>query len=693
MKNDFSDKKKFPVPENEIERLQALSSYNILDTFPDEDLDSITLLASRICRTPIALISLIDDKRQWFKSRVGFEVKELPREMSICQFTIMQESIYEVPDTTKNSDFAENPLVTAKNGIRFYAGAPLKDPNGFRLGTLCVIDRQPRILDDEQKESLELLAKEVVTHLLMRKQNDELRKSKETLQRFFDLTLDFMCIANVNGFFLKISSTFSSVLGYNEKELLGKPFLEFVHPDDVEVTLKEVEKLSRGELTIQFENRYRQINGNYIWLSWNVKPEPESGLLYATARNITESKLAEELYHKNLLLQKEKEIAERSGQMKEEFLANMSHEIRTPLNAIIGLSGLLLKKGVLRGKELEYIQTINLNSSNLFQLVDNILDFTQIESGNFDKRTTEFNIKQVIEDSARSLELTATEKGLKLLTKIGSEVPDAVIGHPEKLGQALLNLISNSIKFTTTGEVNVEAKLITLNPNSAVVKFTVSDTGAGIPKEKQEEVFQPFVQVNSSFTRIHGGTGLGLAITRKLVEIQGGEIHLQSEVGKGSQFYFTLLFPYNEKAKDSKTKGEITELHVAREGMRILIVEDNPFNQMVAIDTLQDWSASIITDVAENGKVAIEKLKTNKYDLVLMDIQMPEMDGHTATKIIRNELEESLRYIPIIAMTAHASVKEIESCFQDGMNEYISKPFEPETLFKKINKVLNELAV
>ncbi len=693
MKNEFFDKKKFPVPENEKERLQALSSYNILDTFPDEDLDSITLLASRICRTPIALISLIDDKRQWFKSRVGFEVKELPREMSICQFTIMQESIYEVPDTTKNSDFAENPLVTAKNGIRFYAGAPLKDPNGFRLGTLCVIDRQPRILDDEQKESLELLAKEVVTHLLMRKQNDELRKSKETLQRFFDLTLDFMCIANVNGFFLKISSTFSSVLGYNEKELLGKPFLEFVHPDDVEVTLKEVEKLSRGELTIQFENRYRQINGNYIWLSWNVKPEPESGLLYATARNITESKLAEELYHKNLLLQKEKEIAERSGQMKEEFLANMSHEIRTPLNAIIGLSGLLLKKGVLRGKELEYIQTINLNSSNLFQLVDNILDFTQIESGNFDKRTTEFNIKQVIEDSARSLELTATEKGLKLLTKIGSEVPDAVIGHPEKLGQALLNLISNSIKFTTTGEVNVEAKLITLNPNSAVVKFTVSDTGAGIPKEKQEEVFQPFVQVNSSFTRIHGGTGLGLAITRKLVEIQGGEIHLQSEVGKGSQFYFTLLFPYNEKAKDSKTKGEITELHVAREGMRILIVEDNPFNQMVAIDTLQDWSASIITDVAENGKVAIEKLKTNKYDLVLMDIQMPEMDGHTATKIIRNELEESLRYIPIIAMTAHASVKEIESCFQDGMNEYISKPFVPETLFKKINKVLNELAV
>jgi CheY-like chemotaxis protein len=177
------------------------------------------------------------------------------------------------------------------------------------------------------------------------------------------------------------------------------------------------------------------------------------------------------------------------------------------------------------------------------------------------------------------------------------------------------------------------------------------------------------------------------------VEIQGGEIHLQSEVGKGSQFYFTLLFPYNEKAKDSKTKGEITELHVAREGMRILIVEDNPFNQMVAIDTLQDWSASISTDVAENGKVAIEKLKTNKYDLVLMDIQMPEMDGHTATKIIRNELDESLRYIPIIAMTAHASVKEIESCFQDGMNEYISKPFEPETLFKKINKVLNELAV
>jgi PAS domain S-box-containing protein len=693
MKKSILEDKVYPVPENEKERLKALKSYGVMDTLPEKDLDAITRLASRICQTPIAFISLIDEKREWFKAKFGFEIKEAPREFSFCQYTIMQESIYEVPDTTKDELFSDNPLVIAKDGVRFYAGAPLIDPDGFRLGSLCVIDTKPRTLSAEQKETLALLANEVVAHLMIRKHNKELEQSKNDLQKFFDLTLDFMCIANVEGYFLKVSATFSSVLGYEEKELLGRPFLDFVHPDDVPGTLKEVEKLSRGELTIHFENRYRKMDGSYIWLSWNTKPDESTGLLYASARDITETKKAEELYFKNLQLQKEKEIAERSNKLKEEFLANMSHEIRTPLNAIIGLTNLLLKKGTAQGKELEYIQNIHINSNSLFQLVNNILDYSQIESGNFENKTSEFNLKQVIVDTVRSIKLSATEKGLSLTTHIHPEIPVNLIGHPEKLSQALLNLVSNSIKFTSMGEINVSADLVTLNPNSAIVKITVADTGPGIPADKLEEIFLPFVQANSSFTRTHGGTGLGLAITKKLVELQGSEIKVISKEGAGSHFFFTLLLPIPEKEKKNGEVVSVKEKILAPEGLKILLVEDNPFNQMVATDTLEEWSASLHVDVAENGKIAIEKLKQNQYDLVLMDIQMPEMDGHTATRIIRSDLPEPACNTPIIAMTAHASVKEIESCFQNGMNEYISKPFDAANLFGKITRVLKATAV
>lgn len=690
MKESFSRKNNYPVPENEKERLEALYSYNILDSSADKDMDAITLLASRICQTPVAYVSLIDEKRQWFKAMIGFNRDETPREDSLCQYTIMQDKIYEIPDITKNELFSQNPLFNAKNGIQFYAGAPLIDPNGYRLGTLCVIDVKPRVLSIEQKEGLELLAREVVAHLIIRKDNLELAQSKAELQKFFDLSLDFMCIANVQGYFLKVSATFSSVLGYEEKELLGRPFLDFVHPEDIPSTMNEIDKLARGEDTIHFENRYRKVDGSYIWLSWNSKPEPITGMLYASARDITEAKITEELNKKNIQLQKEKEVAERSSKLKEEFLANMSHEIRTPINAIIGITNLLLKKGTAVGKELEYIQTIHINSNNLFQLVNNILDFSQIESGKYNNNSTEFNLKQLIRETVRSIKLSATEKGLSLSTIIDPEIPMRLIGYPEKLSQTFLNLISNSIKFTSMGEIVVTAELITLNPDSAIIKFIVADTGIGIPADKLDEIFLPFVQANSSFTRVHGGTGLGLAITKKLVELQGGEIQVHSKVGVGSDFFFTLLFPIPEKEKTERNFVEEVEELLVPAGLRILIVEDNPFNQMVVTDTLQEWNDSIEIDVVENGKMAIEKLKINTYDLVLMDIQMPEMDGHTAARIIRSDFPEPVCNIPIIAMTAHASVKEIESCFQNGMNEYISKPFEASNLFKKIVKVLKK---
>ncbi|MCX6274742.1 MAG: ATP-binding protein [Bacteroidetes bacterium] len=634
------------------------------------------------------MISLIDSDRQWFKSKIGISAQETSRKLSICQYTIMQDDLYEIPDLTENALFSDNPMVKGKPNIRFYAGVPLIDAGGFHIGSLCVIDTKPKSLSIEQKDVMRLLARSVVAQLDLRKQNKELEESKKVLQSFFDLSLDLMCIANVNGYFMKVSAAFSAVLGYSEEQLLGRPFFDLIYPDDIIETQSEVSKLSKGELTIQFENRFRKTDGSYVWLSWNAAPDTASGNLYACARDITEQKLSEALNEKNLVLQKEKEVAERSSKLKEQFLANMSHEMRTPLNAIIGLSNLLLHNIKPEGKELEYLQSINVNSKNLFKLVNKILDYAKIESGKMEVNNIDFDLKKVLNDIESSVRLSATQKGLNIFVSTAPEIPMGVTGDSEKLTQVLVNLLSNSIKFTSKGQVALSVELIAGDAFAAVIKFVVSDTGCGIPKDKVDEIFHPFRQVNDSFTRTIGGTGLGLTITKKLIELMGGEINVVSQEGIGSEFFFSLKFPVCDQmavgVNDNLPQNDI----VASEGLRILLVEDNPFNQMVAIDTLKDWSSSLVVDVAENGKIAIDKLLQNVYDLVLMDIQMPEMDGHTTTKMIRNELPPAIRNIPIIAMTAHASVNEIESCINEGMNDYISKPFEANDLFFKIMKTI-----
>ncbi|MFV8323448.1 PAS domain S-box protein [Flavobacterium sp. LS2R12] len=279
--------KKIPLPTNESERLTALESYSIMDTLPEKEYDAITQLASYICGTPIALVSLLDKERQWFKSSVGLGASETPREISFCQYAIMGEEVYEVSNALENKLFADNPLVTGNPDIRFYAGAPLKDSDGFNLGSLCVIDTVPRTLSTEQKNALKLLANQAVLLLQLRKKNSDLNTTQKEFQNFIDLSKDLVCIANVNGMFYKVNPAFTSVLGYSKEELEGTPFVNFVHPDDLASTYREVEKLSNGELTISFENRYLCKNGKYVLLSWNTSPDPITGNLYCIARDMT----------------------------------------------------------------------------------------------------------------------------------------------------------------------------------------------------------------------------------------------------------------------------------------------------------------------------------------------------------------------------------------------------------------------
>ena len=283
-----------PKPENELERLKALKEYAVLDSLPEKEYNSITQLASYICGTPIALVSLIDSQRQWFKSTIGIDVTETSREDSFCQYTIMGDGVFEVSNALENEIFADNPLVTGAPKIRFYAGAPLQDANGFNLGSLCVIDTKPKILTEEQKNALQLLAGQVVSLLDARKINLDLNKSQREFQNFINLSKDLVCIANVDGLFHKVNPAFTSVLGYSKEELEGSPFVNFVHPDDLASTYHEVEKLSKGELTISFENRYLCKNGKYVVLSWNTSPDPATGNLYCIARDMTLEKQQQE---------------------------------------------------------------------------------------------------------------------------------------------------------------------------------------------------------------------------------------------------------------------------------------------------------------------------------------------------------------------------------------------------------------
>ncbi len=272
-----------PIPENERERLNALKEYEILDTIAEEDFDRLVKLASIICEVPISLVSLIDEDRQWFKAKVGLDAPQTPRDISFCQHAIMGSDTFEVQDATKDDRFKDNPLVLGAPDIRFYAGYPLQDPNGYNLGTLCVIDRSPKKLNEKQSEALKLLAQEVVNQIVARKKYEE----REKLEKLFNQSIDMICIAGTDGYFKKINTAFTKVLGWSEKELLSTPFVEYIHPDDIESTFKEVEKLAAGATSIDFQNRYRNKNGEYLILSWVANPDTQTGELFCITRDIT----------------------------------------------------------------------------------------------------------------------------------------------------------------------------------------------------------------------------------------------------------------------------------------------------------------------------------------------------------------------------------------------------------------------
>jgi signal transduction histidine kinase/ActR/RegA family two-component response regulator len=381
---------------------------------------------------------------------------------------------------------------------------------------------------------------------------------------------------------------------------------------------------------------------------------------------------------------REKERAEQSEKFKEEFLANMSHEIRTPMNAIAGLAELLSKTG-LNALQSKYINAIRQSSKGLLSIIQDVLDFSKIEAGQLTFESINFSVKECMEGVLDTLQHKAEEKKLELLFHIHSTAPETVCGDPLRLRQVLLNLVGNAIKFTEQGHVKFHCAAVNETEKTRLV-FTVEDTGIGIAEDKLEKIFLSFVQASPGTARTFGGTGLGLTISKQLVEKQGGTITVKSRPGLGTVFTFSI--PYLPAAQEiagvSTSPDDADLLHE----LRILIAEDNRFNQMVAVDSLHQAIPEVKTEVAENGKVTLEKLLQQTYDVLLLDLQMPVMDGYETATILRNHSDLRLRTIPIIALTANATLAEKEKCLAAGMDGYVAKPFRIETLLAELRTVV-----
>jgi PAS domain S-box-containing protein len=1034
---------KYPFKGSEQDRLAALNSYGIMDTLPEKEYDAITRLASYICQAPIAFISFIDDTRQWVKAKVGLDIEQVPIEDTFCQYTILQDHLVEIPDASKNERFRDNKIVKGDFGLRFYASIPLIDPNGFRIGTLCVVDQKVKHLNNDQRDALQVLADEVMSHLILRKQKKELEKSLAVHKEFYNLfnsSSEIHFIANEESKIELINNAITSILGFTPEEVIGLSLWDFVAGKNCEQFAPLIEKGLASHKPIELETQTFTKDNEVKWISWtatnkggkwyasgrdinfqkklileteqlslvaskikngvvisnaddkvvwandafktitgydliDAKGKPlvevlkgrpkdaaaEKELIEARRKNIsyevelsmntkegkpiwisvtnsvilaangtiekyiriiiditarkrteqdveilsfaarkspsgimirdaagkviwmnecmesiigysleelkghalgtklmgeeTNHKVAEsavqavkenkpyeieiKIYKKDgspawvfisnsplfneegsverqigvmvditnrkkseeqvnmlslvassttsgvvindsegkvewvnnafetitgyglddvkdkhlgdslkgeltdvsiitktrelsqqmqsfevdvLIYRKDgqprwisvinsvimadngkvdkyieviiditskkmaemelitaKEEALQLNRAKDMFISVMSHEIRTPLNAVIGMSHLLLNDSPMPSQT-DNLSILKFSAENLMSLINDVLDFTKIETGNIELEKANVDLRDMVNSISASMQYKAAENKIYLKQSIDKAIPLLVIGDRARLTQILLNLVSNSVKFTSSGGVNIDLKVIEDNEKSVRIRFAVSDTGIGIANNKLNTIFESFKQAEADTTRNYGGTGLGLAISKRLIELHDSRINVDSVLGQGSTFWFTITF---NKIEDNtvKDKNKVeAELNV-----NVLVVDDNQINRLLINKVLKKWGAS--AEFAENGIEAIEKLELHKnFDVVLMDINMPLMGGLEATGIIRSKSDPYFQKLPIIALTASALSNQMGQIEDAGMNDYILKPFDPKSLYDKLSR-------
>lgn len=507
----------------------------------------------------------------------------------------------------------------------------------------------------------------------------EIQKEAEKLALVAEKTDNAILITDPQGKIEWGNQSFERLSGYSVEDVVGRKPGSFLQgPETSQDTITDISAHLRAHRSFRTELINYHKSGHAYWVELSIQPiytsDGQLQNFIAITNNIDDRKQKEEE------LKEAWEKAEEGSRIKQEFLSVISHEIRTPLNAITGMTD-LLRQTALSNPQKEYLQNIRLSSDNLKAIVDGIFDLSSIDAGSLSIQAVPFNLKQMLQNIVNGNEFKAEEKGVGLFLKFDPRAEVSLIGDPVRLSQALLHLISNAIKFTSVGRVNLELRLVTRMQNALVVEFIVEDTGKGIPPHLQEKIFTEFTQEDSSHSRKYGGTGLGLSISKRLVELMGGELRLTSRVGHGTTVSFIIGLPLHQGQLD-EISTDSNPLSHALVGKKILLVEDNAMNQFFTKKLLEGWGVEV--SLAENGRDALSKFEQKFYDLILMDIQMPEMDGIEATRIIRQDNSQ----IPIIALTALTIKGETERLLSEGFNDLLSKPFEADFLLKTITKHL-----
>jgi PAS domain S-box-containing protein len=910
----------------EHERLCALYAYQILDTPADSSFDNLVKLTSQVLDMPIAFISLIDKERQWLKASVGVDIKEIPRNLSFCEYTIKHKSVFEVPDILMDNRFVSHQSVIGEPNVRYYAGAALIDEDGFALGSLCVFDRIPRQLSEVQKDILRNLANEVVVHLLLKKKDKQLKANSARFKELLNITKvspEIHCILDSDGKILFVNDAVTRMLEYTIEEATGLDLWNLCYPEDIPRVINILDEgLKKKQKEYHIDFRIVSKNGVVRWISWNLVTENKRWYTYGRditdnkrvesdlmklsfvaskvnnavvindANNqvtwvnaafekitgfnlddvkgkrlgdmiigpntdielieevrrlteqrqsftidllayrkdrqeiwlsvyntvvldekgnvdaeveiiidITDKKKAEEelqilsmvasktntgvniqdnegittwvnhslekltgytleelkgnqlgnilspnfhdqeliatsrsksknnqSYSIEVLAEKKdgspiwlsvsntpilnskgkverqidlisditqrkqveqemieaKEQALKLSQAKEMFLSVMSHEIRTPLNAVIGMTHLLLDNDP-KKSQVDDLNILKFSGENLLHIINDILDFTKIETGKMELEDFPFNLKTLANDIINSLQVNVKKKGNHLNLLFDSSIPLQLSGDKNRLYQILMNFLGNAIKFTDSGLVELKITLVKEDEAGAAIKFEIKDTGIGIPKDKQSYIFETFTQAKTDISRKYGGTGLGLAITKKLLNMYNAEILVDSVEGRGTTFSFEITF--KKTAETSVAQGNGPEMSVFQ-GKKILVVDDNEINILIAKRILSKWGLDI--DSAINGYEAIDKIMSEHYNLIFMDIKMPGIDGFETTGIIRDISGDYYKDLPIIALTASTLKNDHFKFMECGMNGHVLKPFNPEEIKKLLSGFLSE---